>query len=150
MFKKNLIVTLVAVQYIGREEPFIERNYRSNLTFMPEQTRNVPAELAGRLLRHADVFKPAEATAEQPDANSNLDDQGDDTAKQLALAEAEKADAEKKLMQLQDLILQVNVMDKDALKDYAQTKYGQALPKTLSVENMRAKVAGMIEQFGPV
>lgn len=44
----------------------------------------------------------------------------------------------------------LNLMDKDALKDFAHTKYGQALPKTLSVENMRAKVVGFIDMYGLV
>lgn len=43
---------------------------------------------------------------------------------------------------------QVNNMDKDALKEFASVKFNQAIPKTLSLENMRAKVAGLVEQFG--
>ncbi|MEG0194486.1 MAG: hypothetical protein RR857_23865 [Comamonas sp.] len=46
-----------AVTYTGRETPFVDRIYRSKLTFNPGQTRLLPALLAAKLLRHAE-FTP--------------------------------------------------------------------------------------------
>ena len=159
----------IAVTYTGREDPFVERNYGSALTFETGQTRALPPELAEKLLRHADVFERAEALQEQePPATALAEaviaalaektegeidavlDQKDDTEAQLALAEKEKAEKEAALNERQNVVDQVNLMDKDALKEYAQNRYGQPLPKTMAVETMRSKVVGMIDQFGIV
>lgn len=151
----------IAVTYTGREDPFVERNYGSALTFEAGQTRALPPELAEKLLRHADVFERAEVLQEQePPATALAEktegeidavlDQKDDTEAQLALAEKEKAEKEAALNERQNVVDQVNLMDKDALKEYAQNRYGQPLPKTMAVETMRSKVVGMIDQFGIV
>lgn len=138
----------VAVTYTGREDPFVERNYGSSLTFEIGQTRVVPAELAAKLLRHADVFAPGdESTVKVTKPAGNKTDDTEEALKQAAAAKKER-DALDNLRQ--DMVDQVNIMDKDALKEFAQTKYGQPIPKTLSVENMRTKVVGLIDQFGLV
>lgn len=133
----------IAVKYFGRESPFVERNYGSGLTFDPGQTRIVPPELAARLLRHADVFSKGEDGIATPE-----DSDSDSTHAQLEAAAKKKALEDVDLSNRQDLVDQINRMDKDALKDYASIKYGQSLPKTLSVENMRIKVVQFIDQFG--
>jgi hypothetical protein len=46
----------VSVTYTGRDDPFIDRLYRSGLTFAHGQSRVVPPTLAERFLRHTDVF----------------------------------------------------------------------------------------------
>jgi len=135
----------VAVTYTGREDPFIERNYGSGLVFEQGQTRVVPEELAAKLLRHADVFATGDVSAVKEEVST-----GDDTEESLKQADAAKKDIEALENQRQDVVDQVNLMDKDALKEFAKTKYGQPLPKTLSVENMRTKVVGFIDQFGLV
>jgi hypothetical protein len=39
-------------------------------------------------------------------------------------------------------------MDKDALQDWGMAKFNQKVPKNLSVENMRARIVEMIDQYG--
>lgn len=136
----------VAVKYTGRETPFIERNYGSGLHFEPGQSRIVPDTLAAQLLRHADVFTPAKRADVPPEGKQA----GDDT--QHALAQADKAKAEQAALDnnRQDVVDQINLMDKDALKEFARIKYGQPLNKTHSVENLRAKVVGYVDQYGLV
>lgn len=150
----------LAVTYTGKEAPFIERNYGSSLSFEPGQTRALPAELAAKLLRHADVFELAapskpkkaqtEETAAQTDEATKPKDEVDDTATQLAEATKKQDEQGALVNERQNVVDQVNLMDKDALKEYAHIKYGQPLPKTLSVDNMRAKVVGFIDQYGLV
>lgn len=135
----------VAVTYTGREDPFIERNYGSGLAFEQGQTRVVPDELAAKLLRHGDVFSAGDASNVKQ-AKTPVDD----TEQSLEQANRAKKDREDLENQRQDVVDRVNQMDKDALKEFAQTKYGQPIPKTMSVENMRAKVVGLIDQFGLV
>jgi hypothetical protein len=84
----------VAVTYTGHDDPFVDRLYRSGLTFTNGQTRTVPPTLAERLLRHADVFqrvKSAEelaAEAEQAQAEAG---QAKAAAEALAKMQAEDA-----------------------------------------------------------
>ena len=144
---KPVDVDLIAVTYFGYDEPFIERNYQSGLTFETGQTRMLPAALANRLLRHEDVF----GRGELENATVVAALTGDaETERMLAEANIQQTIDSKQLTMIQDMICQVNVMDKDALKDFAQVKYGQAIPKTMSVENMRVKVGSLIDQFGLV
>lgn len=147
------------VTYTGRETPFTDRLYGSRLTFEPGQTRSLPSQLAERLLRHADVFERGTAAAPAPAGKSpsplknespKTDKPLDDTRATLEQSAKEQAAREATLNQRQNLVDAVNAMDKDALKSFAQEKYGQPLTKTLSVENMRAKVVGLIDQFGMV
>lgn len=135
----------VAVTYTGREDPFIERNYGSGLAFEQGQTRVVPEELAAKLLRHADVFATGDVASVKEEVST-----GDDTEESLKRADAAKKNLEALENQRQDVVDRVSVMDKEALKEFAKTKYGQPIPKTMSVENMRAKVIGFIDQFGLV
>ena len=147
-----------AVTYVGRETPFTDRLYGTRLTFEPGQTRLLPAALAARLLRHTDVFEPGNAT--QPDAaaskaartpkNESPKTDKDDTQAVLEQAAKDKDEQEAALSQRQNLVDEVNNMDKEALKSFAQEKYGQPLSKSLSVENMRARVTGLIDQYGMV
>lgn len=137
----------VRVTYTGREDPFIERNYGSSLSFAPGQTRAVPIELGAKLLRHQDVFQPA---ADDAPPAEKAKAAADDTAAQLAQADKANADQQAALDERQNVVDQVNLMDKDALKEFAHTKYGQPLPKTMSEANMRAKVVGLIDQYGLV
>ena len=137
----------VRVTYTGREDPFIDRNYGSNLAFTQGQTRAVPIELGVKLLRHADVF---EASTEEAPESEKPAPAVDDTGAQLAEAAKTQAELDAAHNERQNVVDQVNLMDKDALKEYAHTKYGQPLPKTMSEASMRAKVVGLIDQFGLV
>ena len=107
--------------------------------------RVVPEELAAKLLRHADVFTPGDVDEAEPGEPA-----GDSTQSTLDVAAKSKAEQDAAENLLQDVVDTINRMDKDALKDYAQLNYGQPIPKTLTVENMRAKVVGLIDQFGLV
>lgn len=144
---KPVDVALIPVTYFGFDEPFIERNYQSGLPFMPGQTRLLPAPLANRLLRHADVFRHGQTEHAEVAAELNGDE---DTEQHLADADIQKEIDSEQLTMIQDMICQINVMDKDALKDFAQVNYGQSIPKTMTVENMRVKVGTLIDQFGLV
>lgn len=135
-----------AVEFIGKRA-WNDRLYGSGLAFVPGQVRRVPGDLARKLLRHADLFKAAPedvATAQAAPLPA------DDTAAQLA--EAAKTQAERDALenQRQNMIDTISTMDKDALQDFARNNYRVSIPKTLSVENMRAKAAALVDQFGVV
>lgn len=135
------------VRYIGRETPFLDRLYDSHLTFDPGQVRHVPQVLADRLLRHSDCF---ESVSEEAAESAEVTVKVDDTELQLKEAEANKAAQQVLSNQRQDVVDQVNTMDKDALKNFAQDKYGQPVDARKSVEALRQQVVGMIDAYGIV
>lgn len=145
-----------AVTYTGRETPFVDRIYRSKLTFNPGQTRLLPALLAAKLLRHAEFTPFVEPGTESvADAKKAEDLQlqekpvtQDDTA--TLLDDAKKAEDLQR--QQEDarftLLQQIDKMDKQALRDWTKQTYQQDLPPQLGLEKMRDRVRGFIDQFG--
>lgn len=141
-------VGLIPVKYIGRRPEWHDRVYGTGLYFSTEQTRNLPPEIARRLLRHADLFEKAEAPVVE--AATDPASQDDDTAKLLEQGKQEQQDQHAVQTQLQDLYDQVEQMGKDSLIEFASTKYRQQLSKRDSVATLRSQVRQFIDQFGVV
>lgn len=145
--------TNVAVQYIGRRPSYTDRLYGTGLSFEQEQVRGLPASIAKNFLRHGDLFQRA-AMAE--DAGTGQGEQQpaitplDDTAVQLAEAQRLQDEQRAKDLRRQELLDQVSNMDKEGLQVFAKDTYNQVVPKTMTLENMRAKVFSFIDQYGPV
>ena len=83
----------VPVKYIGREDPFYDRLYGSNLPFVPGQVRVITdLDLVAKFLRHDDCFEravlapvvpapaPAPAAAQSPVAPTSDGDSGESGA----------------------------------------------------------------------
>lgn len=139
-------IATTAIRYIGKK-PFTDRLYGSGLDFEPSQVREVPSELARSFLKHADLFEKVEAPQGEPITPPNKPPQ-DDTAELLALqAEKDKAKTQDE-NNLQDLFVQVSVMDKNALEQFARDHYQVDLNKRKAVETLREEVIGLINQFG--
>ena len=82
------------------------------------------------------------------DTPNDSDSKTDDTQALLDEQEAKNKDKDDEQTELQALYDQVSVMDKDALKDFAQNHYQQNTNNSKSVENIRLDVVSMIDQFG--
>lgn len=137
MRKQNIDV--VPVKYIGRRPEFFDRIYGSGLFFDQGQTRLLPAELARKLLRHADLFERGE---------EDLEASEDDTAEILEEAARERDAQRIDQSVIQDLRDSVQSMDKDALSQFAGTNYRQIIDRRRSVEALREEVLGFIDRFG--
>lgn len=148
----------VSIKYIGKREPWHDRLYRTGLVFDCNQVRTIPWDMARKFLRHEDLFEKVDAdakdesdeTPEKPEGDTQDDSnqEPDDTQALLDEQEAKNKDKDDEQKELQALYDQVNVMDKDALKDFAQNHYQQNTNNSKSVENIRLDVTGMIDQFG--
>lgn len=148
----------VSIKYIGKREPWHDRLYRTGLVFDCDQVRSIPWDMARKFLRHEDLFEQVDADAKdegdeasessKTDMQNDGDKAADDTQALLDEQTAKNKDKDDEQSELQALYDQVNVMDKDALKDFAQTHYQQKLNKSKSEENLRIEVNGMIDQFG--
>lgn len=153
-----------AIQYIGFKPEWRDHLYGSGLYFSTDQVRTVPFPLARRLLRHADLFIPAQL--EQGDvgtASVEGDTQGDttsvqpedtqqpdDTAELLEQAEKARAEQQKEEFDLADLHREIDNMDFTTLATFADTRYGLTLTKQKGLERGRAEVHARIDQFGAV
>lgn len=146
-----------AVTYFGKEDPFVDRIYHSNLTFTPGQTRAVPVALAARFLLHSDVFKEGDAAAknvkekavEAPaDKKAEGDTHKDDTAVLLAEANKEQDKQREQDNARFELLESLESMDAKALRDFALTNYKQKINGTLGEAKVRDQVRGFIDQYG--
>lgn len=143
----------VAVQYIGRRPSYIDRLYGTGLSFDTEQVRGLPASIAKNFLRHGDLFQRAAVADDMGTGPGQLQapiTPLDDTAAQLAEAQRLQDEQRAKDMRRQELLDQVSNMDKEGLQVFAKDTYNQVVPKTMTLENMRAKVFAFIDQYGPV
>lgn len=141
----------VSVTYTGSETPFVDRVYRSRLTFDPGQTREVPADLAAKFLRHQDVFQPAgqkDDTAKPKKDAQKPAGQKDDTAEKLEAAKKDEEERRAKENARFELHQQLDKMDKQALRDWAKVKFQQEFPGNLGEANLRDRVKGLVDQYG--
>lgn len=145
--------TKVAIQYIGRRPSYIDRLYGTGLSFDAEQIRDLPASIAKNFLRHGDLFQRA-AVVEEAGAGQGGQQAPstppDDTAAQLAEAQRLRDEQRAKDLRRQELLDQVSNMDKEGLQVFAKDTYNQVVPKTMTLENMRAKVFAFIDEYGAV
>ena len=148
----------VSIKYIGKREPWSDRLYRTGLVFDCDQVRTIPWDMARKFLQHQDLFEKVDADAKdeydatdtppEDGSQNDSDETTDDTQALLDEQEAKNKDKDNEQTELQALYDQVNVMDKDALKDFAFNHYQQKINKSKSEENLRIEVNGMIDQFG--
>lgn len=145
--------TNVAVQYIGRRPSYTDRLYGTGLSFEQDQVRGLPASIAKNFLRHGDLFQRAAVVEQAGTGQGEQQPPGvplDDTAAQLAEAQRLQDEQRAKDLRRQELLDQVSNMDKEGLQVFAKDTYNQVVPKTMTLENMRAKVFAFIDQYGPV
>ena len=147
----------VSIKYIGKREPWHDRLYRTGLVFDCNQVRTIPWDMARKFLRHTDLFEKVDADAKdesdetppaEDDTPNDSDSKADDTQALLDEQTAKNKDKDDEQTELQALYDQVNIMEKDALKDFAQNHYQQKTNNSKSVENIRLDVTAMIDQFG--
>ena len=147
----------VSIKYIGKREPWSDRLYRTGLVFDCDQVRTIPWDMARKFLRHEDLFEQVGADAKdesdetppaEDDTPNDSDSKADDTQALLDEQTAKNKDKDDEQTELQALYDQVNIMEKDALKDFAQNHYQQKTNNSKSVENIRLDVTAMIDQFG--
>lgn len=139
------------VTYIGKEDPFEDRNYGSRLQFEPGQTRSVPVELAARFLQHTDCFQEPRATKAEPAKKATAakkEEQDDDTAA-LLKKQQEEADAKRKK---QDEVFmlhnQIDSMTKADIVEFVQRNFKETLDMKMAKGDMQAQAKSLVDQFG--
>lgn len=143
----------VAVTYIGRQETYTDRIYRTGLSFVPGQSRDIPAGLAARFLRHSDSFKrtKAEVPAEGAEKKAPLDltkKPEDDTAEKLAAAEKkaqEEREKEDRLFAVQE---QIDSMDKEAVRDFLDRHFKEKPHVNTGLPKLQALARDLVATHG--
>lgn len=153
------------VTYIGKEDPFVDRNYGSNLDFVPGQSRTVPAALAARFLLHTDCFEESKGETEAAKAAAKLaDDNAKKSEKQLKdeLKAKEQEDTDAKLAEQQRLederrkredaiFEQHNLIDglkKAELLDFIKDNYKEVVDSKRTVPDLRAHAKSLVDAQG--
>jgi len=146
----------VLVTYIGRKPDWRDHIYDTGLYFTQGQTRLLPAAIAKRFLRHADLFALGEITeqaaAVQP-ATTPVDEppkEDDDTDRILEEAKARQETEREEERKREDLLQSLDQMDKVALEEFARTKYNHELDRRKSLAKLRQEVSNLVDQFGIV
>lgn len=96
------------------------------LIWEPGQVRNVSPEIAAKLLPYSDTWETVDESAVEPGS-----------VEEVALKQEEKP-VEEPLP-----VVDFHAMDKDALIEFAETKYNQKIDKRLTEVNIRHKVIAM-------
>lgn len=127
----------VGVKYVGGKSTYIDRLYNTGLSWESGQTRYLPGGLAQNFLKHRDVFEQADVPVQEDDTEEVLED--------ADLAAAQK---KKDLQIIETIHLEIQSMDKDALANFAERNYQQKIDKRRNVDELRAQVTQMVDQFG--
>lgn len=139
------------IKYTGRK---VYRDKLGGNTWQPDDTKLVTPAVAKKLLRFAE-FEPAEAIKEgeaskvsDPNLHPQVPVTVDPALEQAQLLQQEQDRLkEEERARLESMLLTIESMDKDALKEYA-AKYEVTLNKQKGVATLRSEVATLIEQFG--
>lgn len=123
------------IRYVGHRELHKDSTYLTG-EWMRNQVKSIQNEvLASKLLRHPDVYQPAEVWGVDVE-----------TVSEESVAAKKKADEEASLQSIFDAL---SVMDVDALARFAESHYGIKVDRRRSLANLRSDVQGLVSRFGP-
>lgn len=142
------------VTYIGKEDPFVDRNYGSSLEFTPGQTRTVPAALAMRFLAHTDCFKEETKEAAAPKAAKAAKTEPDtkkvdeDTQKVLDAKKKEDDERRQKDEKVLEMHMQIDSMTKADVAEFMLTNFKEKADMKQSKADLQALAKNLVSQFG--
>ena len=119
---------MIPIKYIGKRPAYRDGAYGTGIEWVQGQTQLVPDDKARLMLRHPDVYVT-----------------GDAATAEVAVIDAPKPQDDDTSQEARDAIA---TMNKDALETYAKTHFQIDIDKRLGVEKLRAKVAGLVDQYG--
>lgn len=118
---------MTGIKYIGDREQHTDNLYGTGLIWTSGQVHNVEDGIAARMLAHADVYKEAKAV------------KGEVPAVAIQVVEPEK---------LPVPLPNLDTMDKQELRTFAQQHYGENLHHAMSEVNMRSTIHSFIQARG--
>ena len=139
------------IQYKGHRPEYKDALYDTGM-WISGQVKEVPDAVAKKMTMHADVY--SEATREEGCSGEVATSRNNlfcmaawPESKGVIVVEEKEKQPEND--HDQNAVDAVQAMDsKDALADYAKINFGQTVPKTMTVENMKQRIITMIGQYG--
>lgn len=138
----------IAVAYVGRRPDFTDRVYGTGLNFVQGQVRVLPPDIARKFLRHPDQFAEGSIPAAPPAEEQARADDTADILAQAAKAQKEKHEEHSNLQDVRDQV--THMTSKEALAHFALTNFKQKLDKRGAIDDLRAQVLQLVDQFGVV
>lgn len=124
------------IQYIGHRETYKDGIYGTG-EWTRDITKDIPDSTARKMVKHRDVYIYADQETDDVKGGVTID-----------VVEIDK-DKNKEDDPDQGARDAIAAMDsKDAIASYAQVNFGQKIPKTLTLDNMKQQAIMMIDQFG--
>jgi hypothetical protein len=122
-------MTFTPIKYIGKRPEYVDGTYGTRIHFLQNETKLVPADKAALMLKHADVYVAGKASPklEEPAVPKASDEDED---------------------HLQSLRDSISSMDKESLKEFAQTHYSVKLNGQKGEATLRQEVIGLVDQYG--
>lgn len=124
----------IPVRYVGKRETYVDGMFGTRIAFVKGESSLVPADKARLMFNHPDVYEPGEATGLQDDG--------------AAVVDPKEKEKQQKEDEDQDMRDSVANMTKKALGAYAKTNFNVDLDQKESIANLRAKVTGLLDQYG--
>jgi hypothetical protein len=122
-------MTFTPIKYIGKRPEYLDGTYGTRIVFQQGETKLVPADKATLMLKHPDVYVLSEATdkMDEPETPKKASDDEDE---------------------MQNLRDSISAMNKDGLKEFAQTHYNVKLNGQKGEVTLRQEVISLVDQFG--
>ena len=115
-----------SIKYIGARAEYTDGTYGTRIHWLRGESKMVPTDKAVKMLRHPDVYVAGDAGAPTPGVPGEPDKEDD----------------------VQDMRDAIASMGKDAVIQYAQTKFNMKLDKRQSVEGLRTAAIQLVDQYG--
>lgn len=132
------------IMYIGVRERYTDGLFGTG-AWERDQIKLVPKDVATKMQTHAAVYVETKVAKKEVAAGESVK-----TSDEVEVVEINHPTEEKKqLDQVEELETQVNGMNKAALLDFAQSRFGKKLDGRTSAADARTEVIRLIHQFGP-
>lgn len=122
-------MTFTPIKYIGKRPEYVDGTYGTRIRFVQGETELVPTDKALLMLKHPDVYEAGEESSKLKVPN-------------LPQKEGEDED------ELQNLRDSISSMNKEGLKEFAQTHYNVKLNGQKGEGTLRQEVIGLVDQYG--
>jgi hypothetical protein len=120
---------MTPIKYIGKRDSYTDGLYGTRITWNRGDTKDVPDDIAAKMLKHPDQYVSGKAKDSAP----------------TVIATPPVKDTEDELQSARDMIAN---MEKDSLVEFAMTNYRQHIDKRKSTENLRIEVTTLVDQYG--
>lgn len=138
----------VALTFKGAKH-WADNLYGTGLDFEPGQTRQVPADVADKFRRHADVFDvSAKAGKTDGKADKTKPADTDDTAQKLDAAKKAQEKEVERENRYHDTMASLERMDAKQLVAYAKTQFNHTIHPNTGKAKALAEVKMMVDKVG--